>query len=436
MSIKVRVPLVLMRIGNRLHYVTRRLGFSASRKAWKLHYYNWEILNHKLIQLTDPSPSDLLKPHFNEVISLAATRLMYPDFFDTDLRDRLHKGANYLTSKDSEWSRILVEYEKNKHAVNSVVEAHHNSEIIRSILAKAFQIRSYLNAQCQDHEAEKIFIEIAKRHNPRISDIDASIISTELRSARSELRTLRQTASMKQAIKIELSSEHLITIISISSGLFLVSGFFYSRSILGHFGVEVADYFSLSDYVAASIEGIRYSLFATIFAIIGGFLGIHNRSRLSYRQSKAMAGPFGKLYLLFVVIILSATIHAYFAFPSRFYNTLILCVMVSSPKLIIWAVRRYFVQKHGRVWYFIIQSILLFSLHLHASVKNEIYRIESTPFGELKRYDIVFDESVTDDLTEAVLIASNSRYLFLRDGINKKTYILPTSQVKSISVRQ
>ena len=431
----MKVSFIFIRIRTQLHIAVNKLGFGTINRALRLRSCLWEKLNCQLLLLADPSIHDLHSPHFNETIDLATTKLMSPEYFDVDLRRSLHKEANHIVPKDSEISRVNLGYENNKQAVDKIAEAHQGSETVRSTLANGLRVQSYLNGHFRNYGAANIFIEMAKQYDSKISEIDSSSISSELRSTRRELRTLKQAVSSKKAIKLSLTNEYITAILSISSALFLVSGFFYTRSLLGHFGIEVSDYFSLSDYVAASIEGIRYSLFATIFAIIAGFIGIHNRSRLSYQQSRTVANADDRIYLLIVLVTLSATCYAYFGRPEGFYSLMVLSTMLVSPRLIIWTVRRHFAENNWLTCYFVIQSVLLFSLHLYGSVMTEIYRIESTPSSELKRYDIIFDDSVGLALRDTVLVASNSRYLFLHDGPNGKTYILPTSQVRSISVR-
>ena len=436
MSIKLRAILLLTRIRFKLRIVLKRLGFGTFECAIKLRSCLWRTLKYQLIILIDSSSHDLSDPNFEEIIDLATMKLMFPHYFDADLRDTLYKDANHIVPSDNEIQRIQLEYHNRKNAVDAIIHAYQKSSSIRSTLAQNFQVQMFLSDHFGNNYAHTIFMELARQYDSQVPELDSKSISTMLRTVRKHLRSLKQSASNKQAIKISFSSEYIATIFSISSALFFVSGYLYNWSILGHFGVEVRDYFSLSDYVAASVEGIRHSLFATAFAILGGFIGIHHRSRLSYRQLIGTASTDTRVYFLMVVLVCCATVYAYLVRPETFYFYLALVMMVVSPKSLIWIVRRYFVEKNRRICYFILQSWLIFSLHLYASINTEIYRIEHKNLDEVKRYDISLKNPVEFGLDHSILLASNSRYIFLRDTSTGKIYILPTSEIRSISVRQ
>ena len=436
MLIKPRAIILLKRVQFKLRMVLKRLGFGTFERAIKLQSCLWKTLKYQLILLIDSSSHDLRDPNFEKVIDVATMRLIFPEYFDNDLREALYEDANHIAPPDSEVQRYQLEYRDHKDAVDVVVESHHQSNSIRSILAKNFQVQTFLSDHFGNHKAHKRFMTLASQYDSEVSEIDSSVIPIMLRNTQKELRSIKQTVTSKQAIKISFSSKYIATILSISSALFLVSGYFYNRSILGHFGIEVRDYFSLSDYVAASVEGIHHSLVATGFAILGGFMGIHDRSRLSYGELKSTASTSAGIYILMIIFICGGMIHAYIAQPERFYYYLVIAIMFVSPKAIIWIVRRYFVESNWRTCYFFLQSLLIFSSYLYASIRTEIYRIEHTHLDEGKRYDILLKDPVGFGLDHTMLLSSNSRFIFLRDNSDEKIYILPASQIKSISVRQ
>lgn len=436
MLIEIRAILLFMRIRFKLKMVLKRLGFGSFERAIKLRSCLWKTLKYQLIRLIDSSSHDLSDPNFEKIIDLATMRLMFPDYFDTDLRHTLYKDANHIVPSDNELQRIQLQYHNRKIEVDAVVNSYHKSSSIKSILAKNFQVQMFLNDHFGNNHAHNVFMELAKQYDSQILELDSKSITTMLRTTRKDLRSLKESASNKQAIKISFSSEYIATIVSISSALFFVSGYLYNRSILGHFGVDVRDYFSLSDYVAASVEGIRHSLIATVFAILGGFIGIHDQSRLSYRQLMGTASAYRRAYFLMVLFACCATIYAYLARPETFYFDLAFVIMVVSPKSLIWIVRRYIAEKSRRSFYFALQSFLIFFLYLYASINTEIYKIEHNCLDEVKRYDILLKTPVEFGLDHTIVFASNSRYIFLRHASDGKIFILPTSEIRSISVRQ
>ena len=130
------------------------------------------------------------------------------------------------------------------------------------------------------------FASFARNYDLEVSLPDAKTIRALLRKTKKEVKSLEESISDREALKITLSGHNLTALISVMSALFLASGYLYSRAFLGHFGVDVAKYFALSDYNAASIEGIRYSIVAAVAGSLGAYLRIHSLSRMSYVQAE------------------------------------------------------------------------------------------------------------------------------------------------------
>ena len=275
----------------------------------------------------------------------------------------------------------------------------------------------------------------ARSYDPEVSVPDVKTIRTLLRKTRREVKSLEASISDREAFKISLSSQNFTALLSVLSALFLVSGYLYSRAFLGYFGVEVANYFSLSDYIAASMEGIRYSVVATVFGSLGGFLGVHSISRMSYAQA-AKTTIYRRInFVLFAALIWGGAAIAYFHDLEAFYRLAALSILSLSFWPVGWLVRHYFEDKDWTLAYFLILSALTFSLHLFASVRTDIHRIEYWEVSDLNQYDISFKEPVAFNTETTALLAANSRYLFLRDTATGKVYIIPTDQVQNISVR-
>ena len=178
--------------------------------------------------------------------------------------------------------------------------------------------------------------------------------------------------------------------LTVLSALFLVSGYLYSRAFLGHFGVEVAKYFSLSDYVAASIDGIRYAVVAAIMGSLGCFLGVHSLSRMSYAEAVQTSSERRIYASLVTATFCVGAVTAYVQDSETFYGIAALFIFLLSLRPVSWLIRRYFEEKDGILAFFLVLLVLTFSLHLFASVRRDIHRIEHAEASALKQYDISF----------------------------------------------
>ena len=167
----------------------------------------------------------------------------------------------------------------------------------------------------------------------------------------------------------------------------------------------------------------------------GGFFARHNISRMSYAQASESAIHRRIQFILFAALIWGVTATAYFRDLEAFYSLAAVSILSLLFWPVGWLVHHYFTDKDWLPAYFLILSALTFLLHLFASVGTDIHRIEHGEASNLKQYDIAFKESVAFNTETTVLLAANSGYLFLRDAVTGKVYIIPTDQVQNISVR-
>ena len=434
MLLKFRLQLILITIRHKFRLVIHRLGISDFHRALSLRQCLFTKLQYQLILLTKPSPSEQRNAYYEQVIKLAAFRLMYPEYFDSNLRETFLADVRPAVALESDVQRIQNEYEDHRAAVDNIVTCHSNAEHIKPILAQAFQVQSYLDDYFKNDQSSVIHMDIARNYDPSISKLLSSNVSARLRSVRKELKNLEEAASSRQAIKISFSSEQVLTMISVSSGLFLISGYLYTHSLLGNFGIDVSHFFVLTDYVAASVKELHHSLLATIIASLVGFMVIHSRSRLSHSQAMRTAAIDTRVYTSILLLSCLMTLYTYFEQNKSFYFFCGMTLMMLSSKPVVWMVRRHIVEKYWLISYTILQLMFLFFLSLYSSVKREIYKIENSDIEQLKHYDISVNSSLDISIENTVLIASNSRYIFVRNSSNGQVYIVPTDQIKSISI--
>ncbi len=245
--------------------------------------------------------------------------------------------------------------------------------------------------------------------------------------------------SDREAFKLSFSSQNIAALLSLLSALFLVSGYLYNRVFLGHFGVEVAKYFSLSDYMAASIEGIERPLVATFVgclgAILGAILGARSVRRMSHAQARKARIHLRIQMFLFIAGLCGLVIFAYFRDSALFYVLAALFIVVLSNWLVNWLVRRYFESKNWILVHFLVVSTLAFLLYTFAFARAAVHRIEHGRANDLKQYAISFKEPIVLNSENLMLLAANSGYLFLRDTSSGNVYIVPADRIQFISVR-
>ena len=441
MLIKFRLLLLWTMLRSKVRLALEKCGVGFFARVLRLQVLLWWKLKYELRLLVDTSRSEGFDPTFDKVVHLAALRLARPYAID----ENVYKLRSDLLSADcirildfcdgDERKRLRLEYEENKEAVDQLLANHGAASTISTTLTSYFQLESFLQNRLGNKKGQEYYMDVARNYDPEVLMPDIKTIRALGRKTRREIKSLETSISDRGALKISLSGPNLNVVLTVVSTLFLVSGYLYSRAFLGHFGVEVAKYFALSDYVAASIDGIQYAVVAAAAGILGSFFGAHYLSRMSF-SLKAQTRKKRRFLSSLVPAMLgvSAAI-AYVQEVETFYSIAPLFIFSLSFRPVRWFVHRYVKDEDRVIAIFLMLAILTFSLHLFASVRKDIYRIEHAEGSGLKQYDILFKEPVVFNTDATVLLAGNGGYVFLRDASSGKVYIVPRDQIQNISVR-
>ena len=435
MKIKLRIMLMLSKIRASSQVVLQKLGISGLHRARMLR----NLLCSKLMyQLRTLATNSSEKPfsHSEDVIRLVTIYLIFPKVLDKNFHAFLLHIRNSMDFSNDEIERMNLCYEKHRDAVDGILNDVGKSEHIAKTVATYFQIQSFINSREGNDRSQEIFMDLALKKNPRALELDSKSISRLLRSTRKELRILKRVMLNRNAARLPFSGQYITAVLSATSALFLVSGYLYSRSFLGAFDIDVKHYLSLSDYIGASIEGLRHAFIAVLGALAGGLIEFHNRSQARDSQIGKIDSGHDQYSWFIVLMSFIITLITYISESIYYYYSIVVFIFMILIKLIDAICYRYVADRHWQAMRFFILIFLIFSLSLWASVRMDIYEIKHMESDDIKRYNIALKTAVDIDVSNAVLLASTSRYLFLRDGISSKILIVPTSQIESISVRQ
>ena len=108
------------------------------------------------------------------------------------------------------------------------------------------------------------------------------------------------------------------------------------------FGIDVSKYFTLSDYLASSIEGIRYSAMGTAFSLIVYFLGMHSASRKSYKQLEIEKKQTEYRPYFMLATLIALAVITYFKNNPGFYDFIFLIILFATYMTVPWISAHYF----------------------------------------------------------------------------------------------
>ncbi|VAW73735.1 hypothetical protein MNBD_GAMMA14-2377 [hydrothermal vent metagenome] len=235
--------------------------------------------------------------------------------------------------------------------------------------------------------------------------------------------------------KIQITGAALGFVFSFTSMMFLVSGFLYQYFVLGHFGVNVSDFFSITDYIASSTEVILPSVIATVFGLLPALFGLAHRAQKTAIQEQYDIKEKGPSTLDLIMYAIGPTL-VFLLFLDYHLNEKVYVEGVTV--LVLWGFIIVFVKFNLKNYFnnsapvsFGLLAIVIFSLKITDRIHSDIKIIEA---GEYKNeYQISFT-STYNEFHGYRFVSSNSTYIFLYDADNNRISVIPTSGVRYINI--
>ncbi|HEX4910180.1 MAG TPA: hypothetical protein VFV64_05395 [Permianibacter sp.] len=249
------------------------------------------------------------------------------------------------------------------------------------------------------------------------------------RAERKRLQKIMLADDVKDGLSEWLHAPVLLPMLSV---LFLLSGWVYNAIFLGRFGVEVGRYFGLSDYLAASIDGLISAALAVLLTFAMQWL-IRNRTRLQALQQQLGIGWINILYTLLIFVAATLFIllipEAIDGGPEVRRLTLTYLIVLAVPLLLLQAVsglsRRPSRDNLLASFLVIYGAVIWFSAETHVLKSQRPTAL---------RAEIVF-ANAPDAPRQWRVLSGNSLYLFLLDD-NSDVVVVPLQQVLSVRYRK
>lgn len=277
-------------------------------------------------------------------------------------------------------------------------------------------------------KAEKVASLYKATHQIELTPIDFSGLEKHISSLRKRVRVDKREFrnSKAQLLKVKLSD--LTAVLSLIVATLSVSGYIHVSTLFGHFGIDASKFFLLGDYLAASVNQIKY----TVPAMLGFALGALH----SYRELPMLTKPeierkhrVGKIQdrILWGSVI-GGIATMYVMSVSVPPPLVALGVIVLTGTVVPSLARRYF-KKPIPAYSFIMFTTIFFAI-LYAQTERKIARIEAGETnGQFQVYTV--NQKFTDE--NYIFLGGSGQYIFLlgRDG---QAEIIPRQKINHISM--
>lgn len=402
----------LSKLRGRLYLNLMRLYFWAQRKA------AWKAVHLKRLSCS------LLD---------AEVRLLQPHLLQIGEDDQLDLVVE-LVARELTGREILLELDtvREDSRVAELLEASRKSNDVLQVVARYHCTDAFFAGLLKDDARKIAQMEFAHAVFDSQTEYDASAIYREHAKTAKRLSKLRRELAERSALKMDFSIHGISGGVALVSAVFLVAGYLYVHYFYQRMGVDVALYFSVSDYLSASVEQIRSAAFAAVYAIAVFALGVRAGSLRSRLQTQATANARrreGRIFGLFALGLCAAIAYSLYTGKPDFASMRIAGLLISY-----WAADyiadAFFKNRLAAMT--TIAAILVFGTNVGVGAYERSERLLSGTGESGIKQRLHFKDASPPISGE--LFGANGSYYFIYARDKSMTHIVPRDRVAQIDI--
>ena len=220
----------------------------------------------------------------------AEVRMLRPDLLQIGEDDELdlvvELVSRELTAREALPELLAV---RSDSRVTELRELAADSTDVKQVVARYHCSDAFFAGLLKDDCRKTEQIALARASLENVADYDTNSIYREHTKTLRRLSKLRKELAERSALKMDFSIQAISGAVTLVTAVFVVAGFLQVHYFYRRMGVDVVLYFSISDYLAASVEQIRVGAFAAAYAIAVFAFGVRAGSLRSRLQTRATA---------------------------------------------------------------------------------------------------------------------------------------------------
>jgi len=353
---------------------------------------------------------------------IATTLLLIPGWFESD-----PVGAR----KNEEFiSDIVRKYQAQRVYIDEIVEKNKSDPVILEAIRTSFSTRWYCAEMLRDRIEADYYA--ARLQDARLEKVNLSWsnIAAVIKWVRISLAAQRDALGERRKIRIDLSPEDILRWSALFYSFLVVAAFFRTRLFYGSFGVHVNDYFTITDYLAASLDSLGAASVSTLVSVIMMFLGMQRGSSRIFTKSENDQKSDDRVFWFVIFFLVAISISTYFLDILLFYGTLFVPVTIAGLSFSIFLARNVF--KNFISTLLVTNFIFTFSGSVFSDTMYSIEKIKRgsvEPCNSYQVVDRIFVAGCSD-----ILLGTTERHWFFYDAKANRTIIIPSDKVEKVVI--
>ena len=251
-----------------------------------------------------------------------------------------------------------------------------------------------------------------------------------------QLRALLERARDATTLKIDLSLSAIGGVLGLVTTLFVVSGYLYNSFVYGALGMDVSLFFSISDYLATSIEKIKYVAISTALGTVSFFFGVNRVARNPHLALGDREATFHQAYVYVIEAAFATLAILQYFYGERYMTTIGLLLLIVGMDISPSIARRYFAKPMPAT--FSLVFIVTYTSVLVASVGGTIDDYSHKRFTQYNHVRVIpaKTSSLPANIKDSPVLGANSSYVFIYDVKSQKALAVPKGSIELIEIEQ
>ncbi|CAH9062347.1 hypothetical protein PSECIP111951_02671 [Pseudoalteromonas holothuriae] len=329
-----------------------------------------------------------------------------------------------------------------------LVEVLRENKNILKLAEEYYLARSYAFSQAKSRSNDSFSNENlvnASKYGQSIPQFDHASLKNRVKEAKKEQKQLTKACHeiLKRKVKagkeaeikpIHLQPTDIALFFSFFSTLFLVSGYYYTSSVLSEFGVKSDDFYLLSDYVSTSVDLIITPIMWSLVLLFFFLSGVSDRIEKDITEKQldlkfTEKPPLQIFFLVLFINVLNVILMWQGDHSSNLRNfTFFINILVITTYTIEKLPFHYFASPFKALTIILLMSG--FSMNLNSQINRHVDKLTADSYEP--PYLVEFSKE-REKFNELKFLALNSNYIFMLDKKTEQVKVLPKSMIAKLT---
>jgi hypothetical protein len=325
--------------------------------------------------------------------------------------------------------------QNNSQLATDILQKVSENKDIQWVVCTYFLADAYFSTLSNESGRVEASINEARLVQPEAIMFDQAAVLSEGKRAQKRFDEVREILAERSALKIDVTLSELSTLLGIVSVVFLLSGYLYTHYFYSLFKVDISLFFTVSDYLAASIEQVKYAAFAAgvgLFSLMAHLRTMSMQPRSLLRTTHKRRVREVKFFrALGLAASVAAIAGSYLGQPN--YGVMRLAVAILAGWSASLFGEKFFKRPlpvtAGAIAMLTFMGYVVIDAYQH---KDEV--LKNANSGLLPA-QVHLKSKVFDGQEKSALIGANGNYIFLLNPKTSTVHAVPRDKVDSIEWR-